>query len=181
MKDFFSKHWVAVLSLVLAILIVVPLSAGISLNIKSNKCFSSFEKSAVKNQGHGQTLSSDMDTLIAAASNCLDAAERMLGDDDYSVKNARDAIKDYKSLKRQHLRYKACLDVCRLIDVVYSACGGENADDITIVAQYNQMLSSKAKIFNYANVDYESAKQKQAKLLSGFPAKYIAEFFNIGE
>ena len=43
------------------------------------------------------------------------------------------------------------------------------------------MLSSKAKIFNYANVDYESAKQKQAKLLNGFPAKYIAEFFNIGE
>mgnify|MGYP001772237786 CR=1 FL=1 len=77
-------------------------------------------------------MSYDMDTLIAAASNCLDAAERMLGDDDYSVKNARDAIKDYKSLKRQHLRYKACLDICRLIAVVYSACGGENADDITM-------------------------------------------------
>lgn len=145
MKEFFSKHWVAVLSLVLAILIVVPLSAGISLNIKSNKCFSSFEKSAVKNQGHGQTLSSDMDTLIAAASNCLDAAERMLGDDDYSVKNARDAIKDYKSLKRQHLRYKACLDICRLIDVVYSACGGENADDITTLRSITRCSAQRLR------------------------------------
>lgn len=181
MKDFFSKHWVAVLSLVLAVLVVVPLSAGIRLNIKSNKCFSSFEKSAVKNQGHGQTLSSDMDGLIASASSCLDAAETMLDSGNSAVENARDAIEEYGSLKRQHLRYSACLDVCRLMDIVYDISGGEDSDNITLIAQYNKMLSAKAKIYNYANADYESARQKQAKLLRGFPARYIAAVFNIGE
>lgn len=181
MSNLLKKHWVAVLSLVLAVMLAVPISAAVSLNKSIDKCYSSFEKNAIKDQGHGWTLSATMNTMMDAASEFLSIAENGYDVDRTMLKDVKSLVEKYKDSDKYHRKYQICLDTYSAIDALYRSLGKDSTDDINLIGQYNSVVSAKSKIFNFANVDYEEALSKENKVISKFPANVISSMLAEGK
>lgn len=184
MKEFFGKHWVAVLALVLAVVLVIPVSAGIKLDKKYNKVFSSFDKKAAKSDSFGNSLVNDMDKAIGEAENCIDAASFYLSSDHELVSAAKEAVKSYRRLKAPHKAYEAYLDVCAAVERMYNAASkaaDESDDDaFELEAAHMQLLHHEDIIRKEYSEEYNEAVNKANDLLSGFPKSLIAKLYNIG-
>lgn len=173
MNNLLKKHSVAVLALVLAVILVVPISANISLNKSIDKCYSFFEKNAIKDQGHGWTLSATMNTMMDAVSDFLNIVETDFDVDKSALKDAKSLVEKYNDSKKYYQKYEICLDAYSAVDTLYRSLGSDSTDNINLVGQYNSVTSAKSKIFNFANVDFEEALSKENKITSKFPANII--------
>lgn len=188
MKEFFGKHWVAVLALVLAVVLVIPVSAGIKLDKKYNKVFSSFDKKAAKSDRFGNSLVNDMDKAIGEAENCIDAASYYLSKDNELVAAAKEAVKSYRRLKAPHKAYEAYLDVCAAVERMYNAASkaadesNDESDDYAtgLEAAHMQLLHHGDIIRRNYSEEYNEAVNEANDLLSGFPKALIAKLYNIG-
>ncbi len=183
MKEIFSKHWVAVLTLVLAALLVVPVSGGIGLSKKYEKAFSSFDKRASKSDKYGNSLINDLNAAVSCAEACLSAAEKELGADDRLIIAANAAIKHYKGQKAAHERYAAYTQVCDSVERAYNAASrahgaGSNAE---LEAAHVELVSYEDVIKKTYSEDYNVALASANGLLTGFPAEYLAKLYGIGE
>lgn len=181
MNNLLKKHSVAVLSLVLAVILVVPISASIGLNKRIDKCYSSFEKNAIKDQGHGWTLSATMNTMMDAVSDFLSIVESDFDVDKSMLKDAKSLVEKYNDSKKYHQKYEICLDAYSTVDALYRSLGKDSTNNINLIGQYNSVASAKSKIFNFANVDYEEALSKENKVTSEFPANIIHGAFGEGK
>lgn len=181
MKEFFDKHWVSVLALVLSVILVIPISAGIKLDKKYNKVFSSFDKKAAKSDSFGNSLINDMDKAIGEAENCIDAASFYLSSDHELILAAKESVKSYKKLNAPHKAYEAYLDVCAAVERMYNAASKASSDDaFELETAHNDLVSHEDIIRKEYSEEYNVAVNKANDLLSGFPKALIAKLYNIG-
>ena len=181
MKEFFDKHWVSVLALVLSVVLVIPVSAGIKFDKKYNKVFSSFDKKAAKSDIFGNSLVNDMDKAIGEAENCIDAASVYLSSDHELVLAAKEAVKSYKRLNVPHKAYEAYLDVCVAVERMYNAASKSSNDDaVELERAHNDLVSHEDIIRKEYSEEYNVAVNKANDLLMGFPKALIAKLYNIG-
>lgn len=183
MKEFFGKHWVSVLALVLSVILVIPISAGIKLDKKYNKVFSSFDKKAAKSDNYGNSLVTDMDKAIGEAEICIDAAAVYLSSDHELVIAAKEAVKSYKKLNAPHKAYEAYLDVCAVVERMYNAASkayDESDDAFELEKAHIDLVSREDIIRTQYSEEYNVAVSKANDLLTGFPKSLIAKLCNIG-
>lgn len=181
MKDFFDKHWVAVLALILAVLLVIPVSAGIKLEKKYNKVFSSFDKNAAKSDAHGHSLINDLSNGINEAKACIDAAKHCLDISDDLIRNAESAVRNYRNVNAPHENYRVFMQVCNAVERVYNAAIDKLEDSHELESAYIQLLSYQSIITKNYSEEYNLTLNKANNTIAGFPRAIIAKFYNIGK
>lgn len=182
MKKLSENRTLALIALIAAALLAVPLLGGLGLRTAERKAAKEFSKIAATADDHGNDLFSDTDMLMDAASALLDEGRRLKADGGSEFEKwageLENAIESCRAQKDAIGRYRSCeslaLTARRFYGRIKSVESSELEACMSRLEERNDVIK---RAYRYEYNDYLA---KCDALTAKWPASMVAKLFGMG-
>ena len=182
MKKLSQNRTLALIALIAAAFLAVPLLGGLGLQTAERKAAKEFSAIAATADDHGNDIFSDTDMLIAAASALLDEGIRLNegGGSEFEkwageLENAIESCRVQKDAIGRYNSYESLILTARRF---YSRIkSSEHSELAACMSRLEAQSDGIARAYRYKYNDYRT---KCDELVAKWPASMIAKLFGIG-
>ena len=182
MKKLFENRTLALIILIVAALIVIPLLGGLGLKISERRAAKEFSSIAAKTDEQGNDLFSDTDELIYAASSLLSEGKKLNPDGGSEFEKwaseLENSIEACRTQKDAIGRYNSCESLLLTAKRFYNRVKNTEAADLeACMSKVEERSKSIARTYRYELNDYRA---KCDSLVSRWPGSLFAKLYGIG-